>query len=195
MGNILEFRRGRRRGSWRISDKPSGLSWRGLLRQIQEARKQAERLLESTPGDRRVIGNEALQVVRDSGESAVYALSVIGSRDGTALLSNEISLPPPNVIGSLWYGESPMGGRKVLEVLPKAPLRLIVARYPEGSIVREKLECGHWNTFYGYWSESKRRRCWDCRDGRPVKMPPELSMTYSSWMVEGGTNGGRKRVL
>ena len=52
---------------------------------------------------------------------------------------------------------------------PKAPLRKIVARYPEGFVVREMLECGHWHTHYEFGSgnASKRRRCHGCQQGRP----------------------------
>ena len=59
----------------------------------------------------------------------------------------------------------------------KAPLRKIIARYPEGDCMsRERLECGHWHTAYEWPGEStaRRRRCHDCLAGRPSRGLAEL---------------------
>ena len=174
--------------SGKSSTNTSRVSWSELRRQLRAAKADILRQQKERRGGAENYVYSEFVCDGPKGVGEPFTILVIGTYDYLWQHRDTNLRAFPVVIGTRSDIERGYGPKfREVIVLPmlrkQAPLRLIVARYPEALHVNEKLECGHWHTYYGpsWETRSKRRRCHECLH---PKKP-----AGSSWSLEGGTAG------
>lgn len=194
MGTLLRFPTKQRRRSSTTFELPLPLL-RELLGHVRGAQREVEKLV-GKPANRGLISTGYLIETEPLRYDRV---SVIGSKQGKLLIPKVKTVNNRQYNGSRYKPQQKNSTKEVsfshrvpAVTREKAPLRKIVARHPEpnGAVVREVLECGHWRTAYEYeWERTaKRRRCHECQNPKPPAKPSTPpNGTFSAWHIESGT--------